>query len=75
MDNVIFVDLKSAKIRACTARRADGTHLTIINARIAQNAVYEAYTHELRHIRGNDFDKADANRAEMNAHEREQNAR
>lgn len=67
---VIFLDLKNTKIRACTARRADGTYLTIINSRIAQNAVNEAYTHELKHIRGNDFDKEDANAAENNAHER-----
>ena len=66
----IFLDLKTTKIRACTTRREDGTYLTIINSRIAQNAALEAYRHELGHIEGQDFDKTDANSAERDGHAR-----
>lgn len=46
----------------------DGTYSIFINARFGYEAQKEVYLHELRHIRNNDFEKANVEKIERGNH-------
>lgn len=46
----------------------DGSYSILINARFGYEAQKEVYLHELRHIRNNDFEKANVEKIERGNH-------
>ena len=47
---------------------SDGSYTIFLNARLSHERQLEAYTHALRHIQGNDFEKDNADMIELSAH-------
>lgn len=49
---------------------SDGSYTIFLNARLSHERQLEAYTHALRHIQGNDFEKENADQIEVKAHKK-----
>ena len=49
-------------------KNEDDTYTVFINAKLSHEMQLEAYTHALKHILGDDFEKTNAGRIELAAH-------
>lgn len=49
---------------------SDGSYTIFLNARLSHERQLEAYSHALRHIRENDFCKENADKIEVQAHQK-----
>lgn len=67
--NTNIIDLKDTKVREFVTENEDGGHSVFINARMSHEAQLKAYDHAMKHIRNHDFEKADVQRIEAEAHE------
>ena len=57
-----------AKIKSQITKNEDGSFSVFINAGLNYESRLEAYKHELRHIKQDDFDKVDVQEIESEAH-------
>lgn len=66
--NVHFMDMP-ATIPAFVKSNSDGSYSVILNSRLTQERLLEAYQHELHHITCGDYDrKCNADFIELYAH-------
>lgn len=65
---VVLKDFPPGKIHEAVRQRPDGTFLVMIDARLNQIRQLEEYEHALKHIRNGDFEKADVQQIEAEAH-------
>ena len=65
---VRLLPFHNPKFHEAVSENEDGSYTVIINANMASNKVREAYDHALRHINGGDFEKADVQEIEHEAH-------
>lgn len=56
------------KIPEQLVKNDDDSYTIFLNARLSQESRIKSYMHALRHIEGNDFDKANVQDIELNAH-------
>ena len=63
---VRIVDLPP-RVRGFVTRK-DGEPVIVLNARLTREQNLKTYLHELRHIRDGDFEKADVDQIERDAH-------
>ena len=49
-------------------KNKDDSYTIFLNARLSRERQLEAYWHAMRHIESGDFDKDDADQAELSAH-------
>ncbi len=66
--NVIVMDFKNTKSKEMVTENPDGTYSIFINARFSYEEQYKSFNHALKHIRENDFQKADVQEIEAIAH-------
>lgn len=66
--NVILMDFKDTKTNEMVAVNEDGSYTIFINSRQSHNRQLEAYSHALKHIENNDFQKEDVQSIEHFAH-------
>ncbi len=50
---------------------SDGSYTVLINSRLSHERQMEAFSHAMKHIDKNDFEKTDADNIELNAHDLE----
>lgn len=55
-------------VPAYTILTKDGDFVVVLNARMSNERRIEAYRHELKHIKGNDFFKNNVDLIEIHAH-------
>lgn len=65
---VVLKDFPPGKVHEAVRQRPDGTYLVLIDARLNQIRQLEEYEHALHHIENGDFDKADVQQIEAEAH-------
>lgn len=46
----------------------DDSYTVLLNSRLSHERLIEAYNHAIQHIQNSDFEKADSNQIEFNAH-------
>lgn len=63
----VLIDLPT-RVRGLTCPNADGSYTVFLNARLSADQQREAYRHELSHIQGDDFERADVQQIELHAH-------
>lgn len=66
--NVTVIDFKNTKSKEMVTENPDGTYSIFINARFSYEEQYKAFNHALKHIKENDFRKADVQEIEAIAH-------
>lgn len=64
---VVYIDFPG-RGREMVTRNEDGSHTVLINARLSQYMQRLALDHALEHIERGDFDKADVQSIEAEAH-------
>ena len=68
--NVILLDFgRDTVSREVVTENTDGDYTIFINSRLSRNLQLEAYDHAMKHIRENDFEKADVQMIEHYAHQ------
>ena len=50
---------------------SDGSYTVLLNSRLSCERQLEAFSHAMKHIERNDFEKTDADNIELNAHDLE----
>lgn len=50
---------------------SDGSYTVLLNSRLSRERQLEAFSHAMKHIERNDFEKTDADNIELNAHDLE----
>ena len=71
MDYIVQLVNLPLSVRSFVRENDDFTSATIvINARLSHEQQKERYVHEVDHMEGNDFEKDDVNKVEVNAHRR-----
>ena len=71
MDYIVQLVNLPPSVRSFVRENDDFTSATIvINARLSHEQQKERYVHEVDHMEGNDFEKDDVNKVEVNAHRR-----
>lgn len=65
----VFVHLLNLPVNEIVTPNDDGSYSIFINARLSNDAQLRAYSHALKHIEDNDFNKTDVQTIEMVAHE------
>lgn len=66
--NVTVIDFKNTKSKEMVTENPDGSYSIFINARFSYEEQYKAFNHALKHIKANDFQKADVQEIEAIAH-------
>ena len=67
--NVVVIDFKKNKGNEMVVPNEDGSYTILINARLYYEGQYKAYQHGMKHIEDNDFQKADIQAIEYEAHD------
>lgn len=67
--NVVLHQFGKVKGNEIVTQNADGGYTVIINSDLCQRKQREAYRHAMKHIKENDFEKADVQTIEAEAHE------
>ena len=67
--NVVLHQFGKVKGNEIVTQNADGGYTVIINSDLCQRKQREAYRHAMKHINENDFEKADVQTIEAEAHE------
>lgn len=70
MMNDVYTCMKNMppSIAGFTVSNPDDTYTIVLNARMTNERLMEAYRHEIEHIENNDFEKYDVQEIEQNAH-------
>ena len=66
--NVFLMDFKTAKVREMVVENEDDSCTILINSQFSDETRRKAYLHAMKHILGNDFEKADVQAIERHAH-------
>lgn len=56
------------KVKESISKNEDGTYSIFLNSKLSREDNIKSYYHALRHILGEDFDKANVNIVEQEAH-------
>lgn len=65
---VRLIKFPSGKVKEAVTENEDGSYTIFIDDALSRYEQQSAFMHALRHICGNDFDGADAQKIEYNAH-------
>ena len=65
--NVILLD-ESGDVPGSVWHNADDSYTIFINPRLSYEQQQKVFEHELKHIKGADFDKCSADKIEFDAH-------
>lgn len=68
--NVFLHDFGGIKGNEIVTQNPDGGYTVLINANLCRSKQIAAYRHAMKHIHNNDFEKADVQAIEKEAHER-----
>ena len=66
--NVFLYDFHNTKGNEMVCLNEDDTYTVLINSRLDYESAQKAYIHALRHIDNHDFEKADVQEIEYQAH-------
>ncbi len=69
--NVFLRDFGNLKGNEIVTENPDGGYTILINSRLCTEKRIDAYTHAMRHINERDFEKADVQAIETDAHRKE----
>lgn len=63
-----FMNFPSARIKETVSENPDGSYTIFIEASLSREEQQNAFSHAMRHILGDDFEKSDINTIEAAAH-------
>lgn len=66
--NVVVIDFNTVKRNEMVTCNEDGSYTILINARLSYTGQLKAYEHAMRHVKDNDYQKADVQSIEYTAH-------
>lgn len=69
--NVNLIPWSNPKFKEAVTENEDGSYTIFINANMASNQIEQAYRHAMWHIAHHDFERADVQQIEAEAHEQD----